>query len=187
MRRERAIAAATRSLWEIYEGIWYDVKLWLVVTVLVALLSAWRGLPWRAYTALTVLALSAVLGGDFLWKFIGILRHPDRNKSWAVEESRVVPDSESTKLHVSVEPKEALHVGRERCEVTDPEGRVWNTPEFEASPTPRLIRRLYSVYPTSYPGAPELVSGTYQIRWLLGTKLGGWREILRYEVEVNPD
>jgi hypothetical protein len=183
VRQKRALA--TSALWEIYDGIWYDVKLWLVVTVLVALLSAWRGLPWRSYTLLTVLALIAVLASDFLWKFIAISRHPDQNSSWAVEESRVDADSEPTKFHVFVEPKEALYVGRERCEVTDPDGRVWNPVELEPSPAPRLIRRLYAIYPTSYPGAPPLVSGTYQIRWLLGTKHGGWREIVRYEVPVT--
>lgn len=188
MRRPKRLEAlAARSLWEIYEGVWYDVKLWLVVTVLVALLSAWRGLPWRSYTVLTVLALTVVLAGVFLWKFVRIARHPGQNKSWAVEATRVIPDYESTTLHLRIEPKEALHVGRDRCEVTDPGGRVWIPPDVEPSSTPRLIRRLNSIYPTMYPGAPPLISGTYGIRWLIGTNRGGWREILRYEAKVNLD
>jgi hypothetical protein len=77
-------------MWDVRDRIWADVKLWLAVTLLVALLSAWRGLPWGSFTVLTVLALLAVLAGVFLWHFARNLLHPDQNKAWAREEAIVL-------------------------------------------------------------------------------------------------
>ena len=92
LRTKRLGPIAIRSLWETREGVWYDVKVWFAVTALVALLSAWRGLPWRSYTILTVLALVAVLAVVLLWNFTGNVKHPDQNKLWAVGDTHVVTD-----------------------------------------------------------------------------------------------
>ena len=78
-----------------------------------------------------------------------------------------------------------MYVGRNRCEVTDPDGSVWTEPDLDPAPPAGLVRRLLCTYPVSFPGAPPVVSGTYEIRWLLGTKRGKWRELLRYKTAVN--
>jgi hypothetical protein len=185
-RRLRAIAY--RSIWDAREGVWYDVKLWFVVTLLVAGLSAWRGLPWRSFLVLTVLALIAVLSCVFAWHFVRNLRHPDQHEAWRRGRTLVLTERDvqaPASLTLTLEPRKPAYGGLYRVEVTDPDGNVW----LEASPIPeaepRQIRRLQTIYPVSFPDAPALRSGSFGIRWLVGTKRGGWRELLRYEESVN--
>jgi hypothetical protein len=77
-----------------------------------------------------------------------------------------------------------MSVGRNACEVTAPDGRVWREAD-RGDLQPTLTRGLAVHYPMEFPGAPPLISGTYKVRWLLGTRPGKWREILSYDEMVE--
>jgi hypothetical protein len=111
-RRLRAIAY--RSIWDAREGVWYDVKLWFVVTLLVAGLSAWRGLPWRSFLVLTVLALIAVLSCVFAWHFVRNLRHPDQHDAWRRGRTLVLTERDvqaPASLTLTLEPRKPAYGG----------------------------------------------------------------------------
>jgi hypothetical protein len=175
---------AERSARDTADRLGRDVKLGIIVTLFVALLSAWRGLPWREVTVLTVIAWASVLVGAFLLRFARNLRHPDQHESWTRQDSQIIPYTDHTELRLTLEPTEPLYVGGSKCEITAPDGTVWSEPG-SGEEEPRLVRRLYCVYPASFPGAPPLTSGAYKVRWLLGSKSGKWREILRHTERVS--
>jgi hypothetical protein len=180
---------AYRSLWETRERIWDDVKLWLAVTFLVAALSAWRGLPWRSITVLTIIALLVVLAGVFLWRFGRNIRHPDKHRAWKRGQTSVITERNHqgpAMMTVTLAPLKPAYGGRYRAEITDPQGNVWLEPEPIEDEQARLIRALTAIYPLTFPDAPPLESGAYNVRWLAGAKRG-WHELLRYSEEVTLD
>jgi len=178
-KRERAIAR--RSIWDVRERVWVDVKLWLAVTLLVALLSAWRGLPWASYTVLTVLALAAVLIGVFLWQFAGNLRHPDQNRDWIADPPRVLGGGPDSPIQFAIRSKiGSPWLESHACEVTHPNGQTYRAQSTDAGNGFRFFFR----YPQDFDAAAGSVSGHYEIVWFLPGKSGSLREVLRQSTEI---
>jgi len=109
----------------------------------------------------------------FGYHFVRTLHRPDRHRSWERRRFDFVPLSEGKQapgiFTVEIAPLKPAYVSRNTCEITDPDGNVWKEAEGAWPERPELMRgSLRAEYPGSFPGAPPLKSGVYQIRWLLG-------------------
>jgi hypothetical protein len=175
--------------------VWHDVKVGVAFIVLTAALGAWVfDLPVAQVTVVGLLASVLVLLLVFVMQLAGVVRHPDRHRSWRRGEPTVLKERDHQGPAMAsffAYPLEALYVGRNKAEVTDPDGNVWEQDSAQklsqADVSPSLTRALIVYYPLSFPGAPPLRTGTYEVRWLVGTRRGGWREILRYTEQIRVD
>jgi hypothetical protein len=179
-RRVRALAV--RSIWDVYERVWADVRLWLVVTILVALLSAWRDLPWVSYTVITVLALACVLLGVFLWDFGGNLRHPDQSRDWIAEEPRPLGEGADRPIRFSIRSKiGSPYLESHACEVGHPNGRTYRALSTDAGSG----FCFFFWYPQDFAEAATPATGSYEIVWFLPGKSGKLREVVRVSTEIT--
>jgi hypothetical protein len=128
-----------------------------------------------------------VVFGLVFFRHLGrVVRHPDRHPRWAVGKVQLITEHDHqgpAMLILTLEPRAPMYVGRSRVEIVDPMGNVWleHSPDSE----PNLVRRLITHYPTSFPDAPPIRSGLYRVRWMIGTKGGGLRELLRHDETVT--
>jgi hypothetical protein len=179
---KRLRAIARRSIWDTVEQVWVDVRLWLAVTLLVALLSAWRGLPWASYTVLTVIALAAVLGGVFLWQFGSNLRHPEQSPDWVMDPPRVMGEGPDSPVKFAIRSKiGSPWLESHACEATHPNGQTYRAESTDAGNG----FSFYFWYPQDFGDAAGSVSGSYEVVWFLPRKNGSLREVLRDSQEVT--
>jgi hypothetical protein len=177
-RKKRWATSARRSVWDVRQRIWRDVKLWLAVTLLVALLSAWRGLPWASFTALTVVALAVVLVGVFFVQFVGNLRHPDQHPDWLAEPPRVL----GSNIMVAIKSKLGTpYLESHACDVQHPDG----TTRRAYSDEPGNGFRFYFWYPQDFGSAHAAVNGRYEISWFLGASGEKLRPVLSHLEDIS--
>jgi hypothetical protein len=176
-----------RSIHFAVGNVWHDV-FFAAAALLLGTLFSWAvfDLPWEKVVLANLIALVAIPLLLFVIHFPWVFARPDRNRSWERKDSNFVSYREGEAapgiLYLSVKARPAREIGRNRCEVTDPDGAVWAEPH---SASPEFSRGLQCAYPNDFPGAPPIKSGTYKVRWSLGLGKTRWREILRYEEAVK--
>src|SRR5207244_1339044 len=120
--------------------------------VVVGSLVAWSlfDLPLDRVVLANIIAVAVIPVAAFLMRFIRVLRRPDEHRAWRRGPVSVIPvatgDQAPGLLEVAIEPRKPLYVGRNRCEITDPDGHVWLEPADDGEE--RFVRGLTCTYPT---------------------------------------
>jgi hypothetical protein len=181
---------AHRAAHDVVEDVGHDLWFAVVALLLATLVGVWVfGLPWDEFVLANLIGFALIPVLAFLYRFVRTVHRPERHKSWERRPSDFIPIPEGKQapgiLRVQIAPLKATYVGRNACEITDPDGNVWLEGEEAWPDRPALIRTLGTHYPDAFPGAPPMKSGVYQVRWLLGVGRKGWREIMRYSETIT--
>lgn len=174
--------ALRRSWWDTWDAI--GRQMWRFVipgSLLAALLSiVGLSLKWdRSAVAVllgTALTYPLIFIGAFCANALRHRRHPDQHEFWSVDSSGVTTVQGSPYLALSIRPKYLMTGGDYQCfcSVITPDGDRYRT--RVGSPSVE--------YPRDFEGAPAVVVGVYQVRWLDQTG-GKEKPLLAYDREVT--
>jgi hypothetical protein len=181
MRRLELLAE--RAAWNVADRIGLHVLVGVLVALAVAAISlALIGGEWQTL-GITLLALVLVCFLAWAVSLIVIIRNPMRSRDWRVEKyggELVGPDPTLIlSLGTRGGPNSRLLEVKYVCSVTDPDGRVWRSPD------PPDYHATHRCYPGNFQGAPRPKDGIYQVAWLQQQYRRLWKPLVSYKLAVT--